>query len=200
MKRLQAEGITYTPPLHPTPYFDFVRVNIQPPPDELSTDGTLQLSMRTGRKFWVVSIRQRLIDNADVICGQRWSVIEPYGDEEWPLMDHPVVRLNYYKPGKYDFKGGWGNANSEIFMPVSPRHLLYVKVGSKLTNRFALTRDRTRQLQRFLVERAHRWIFAQKKLDWVASLRPRIVDHEQFSAEQEAWKKWHSEQLEFEKS
>lgn len=198
--RLQAKGSNSIPPSNPNPYSELIKVDIQPPTDKLATHGTLQLSMRTGRKLWIVSIRQRLISNAAVICGERWSVVEPYGDEEWPLTDQPVVRLNYCKSGRYDFKGGWGNANSEIFMPVSPRHLLYVKVGSKAANRFAVTRDGTRQLQRILVERAHRWIFARKKVDWIASVRPRIVDHEQFSAEQEAWKKWCKEQLESEKS
>ncbi len=199
-KRFQAEGVTHTQRLHPTPYSDFVRAKVRPSPDELSTDGTLQLSMRTGRKFWVVSIRQRLIDNANIICGQRWSVIEPYGDEEWPLTDHPVVRLNYYRLGQYDFKGGWGNTNSELFMPVSPRHLLYVKVGSKAANRPSASKDVTRRLQRFLVERAHRWIFARQKFDWVESIRPRVVSQEQFVTEQEMWKKWREEQLALEKS
>ena len=46
-------------------------------------------------------------------------------------VGHPVLRLNYYKPGQYDFRGGWGNPGSEVLMPLSPRHLLYVQVGKK---------------------------------------------------------------------
>lgn len=83
-------------------------------------------------------------------------------------------------------------------MPISPRHLLYVKVGSKSRNRFTVSQEETRYLQRFIVERAHRWIFAKKKLGWVAKDKSRIVDQAQFNAEQKAWKEWHDVQLKIE--
>ena len=86
----------------------------------------------------------------------------------------------------------------KIMMPISPRHLLYTQIGSKLPHRFTVSQEQTRSIQRFMIERAYRWIFARKELDWIVEDRPRIVDQSQFNAEQKAWKEWHNEQLKIE--
>lgn len=53
-------------------------------------------------------------------------------------------------------------------------------------------------MQRPIVGRAHRWVFARHPAPWVAQVRPRVVDQAIFVAEQEAWKHWHREQVEVE--
>jgi len=169
---LRVEGALPAPSPLSDAYAGSIKVKIDRPKDPVVGLAAVQLSVKIGRRLWIQNMRQLLIDNAAVICEQRWSIVEPYGDEEWPLTDQPVVRLNYYKPGNYDFGGGWGNKNSEIIMPISPRHLLYVKLGSKLPNRFAASLDITRHLQRFLVERAYRHVFASNLLPWVKEVRP----------------------------
>lgn len=118
----------------------------------------------------------------------------PNGEAEWPLTDHPVLRLNYYKAGQYDFRGGWGNKGSEILMPLSPRHLLYVQVGKRLANRFDFSDEHTQLVQRLIVERGHRWVFALHPATWIAQFKPRMIDALAFSAEQAAWARWHSDQ------
>jgi hypothetical protein len=83
-------------------------------------------------------------------------------------------------------------------MPVSPRHLLYVKVGAKSESRFTFSHEHTLLVQRLLAERAHRWIFARNPEPWVAEVRPRAVDEALFLAEQNAWSRWGGEQLQAE--
>ncbi|MCI0624634.1 MAG: DUF4238 domain-containing protein, partial [Acidobacteria bacterium] len=100
--------------------------------------------------------------------------------------------------GRYDFSGGWGNPGSEVIMPVSPQHLLYVQVDKKEENRFVLSGDQTRLLQQLLVQRAHRWVFARQPIVWVSQVKPRLVDRARVTAEKEAWKRWHEEQLQAE--
>ena len=115
------------------------------------------------------------------------------------MTDHPVLRLNYYGPGNYDFRGGWGNPGTEIIMPLSHRHLLYVQVGQKARNRFAFSREDTQTVERLIVKRAHRWVFARKPVAWVSQVKPRVVNCDAFLAEQNAWKQWHEDQLKAEK-
>lgn len=146
------------------------------------------------RKLWLASIRHVLAGATAVLCQHRWSLATPDGDEEWPITDHPVLRLNYYRTDQYDFRGGWGNKGSEILMPLSPRHLLYVQVGRKLSNRFTFSREHTGLVQRLIVERGHRWVFALHPAPWVARFKPRKIDAAAFSAEQAAWAHWHAEQ------
>jgi hypothetical protein len=147
-------------------FADSLRVQIDPPNEPNSDQSNVRIEVPVGRKLWIASMRHLLTGAANVLCQQRWSVVEPDADCEWPLTDHPVLRLNYYKPGHYDFGGGWGNEGSEIIMPVSPRHLLYVQVGRKAPNRFAFSRPQTELMQRLIVERAHRWVFARKQASW----------------------------------
>jgi Protein of unknown function (DUF4238) len=176
-------------------FADSFRVQIDPPNESNSDQKNVRIEVSVGRNLWIASMRHLLTGAANILCQHRWSVLEPDGDCEWPLTDHPVLRLNYYQPGHYDFCGGWGNEGSEIIMPVSPQHVLYVQVGHKTPNRVALSRSKTELLQRLIVERAHRWVFARKPAPWVAQVRPRIIDQAAFMAEQAAWKNWHETHL-----
>ncbi len=175
-----------------------IHVQLEQPTNHVKNNGFVRASVRIGRKFWTTSVREQLLQNTEIIHCERWSVVEPFGNEQWPLTDHPVVRLNFYQTGKYNFHGGWGMKGSEILMPVSPRHLLYAQVGSRFPNRFTLSSSGTYCFQRFLLERAHRFIFAADMSDLFARLRPRVVDPERFRAEQNDYKKWQQEQVQVE--
>lgn len=174
------------------------QVSIELPKTAESDQAHIRAEVPVGRCLWVASIRHALKNLSKVLCGHRWSVAKPYGEEEWPLTDHPVLRLNYYKRGHYDFGGGWGNPGSEIMMPVSPKRLLYVKVGSKAPNRFAFSQHETRLVQQLIAERAHRWVFGTRPLEWLGGMRPRIIDAERFKAEEAMWENWHRDQLQAE--
>jgi hypothetical protein len=202
IRKLQAakeRGIMLNPANKPNEFSDLVTVKISPPVDPTSDEASVRAEVTLGRRLWIASMRHLLTGAANVLCQHRWSVVEPHGSEEWLLTDHPVLRLNYYEPGHYDFCGGWNNPGSEIMMPVSPRHLLYVRVGEKALNRFSFSPEQTLLVQKLFVERAHRWIFSRQPLSWVADLKPRSVSAEQVQSEQNAWKQWHGDQLRAEK-
>jgi hypothetical protein len=179
-----------------------IRVVVDRPTAAGSKQATIGAEVTAERRLWIAYIRHALRRGGPVerLCSHHWSVALAPGEAEWPLTDHPVVCLNWCGPDLYDFKGGWDSAGSEIMMPVSPKHLLYVQVGSKKPNRFEFPNDRARLVQRLLVLRAHRWVFATGPLDWVEQVRPRVVDPGRFAAEESAWKEWPREQLESEMS
>lgn len=93
-----------------------------------------------------------------------------------------------------DFGGGWGNKGTELMLPLSPRHLLYTKVGATAAPRFTMPRFETFQIQRFLAERAHREIIARREERRVSWFRQRVVDAERFADEERQWKQLHEEQ------
>ncbi|HTS35248.1 MAG TPA: DUF4238 domain-containing protein [Candidatus Solibacter sp.] len=170
-----------------------IRVRVSPGDDPLTNKATVEVEIAP-RKLWLCQVRDLLTRKAASLSKHRWSVATPDGDEEWPLTDHPVIRLNYYKSGNYDFLGGWDRKGSEILIPVSPKHLLCVQVGKKLPNRFVAPNEVTKKLQRIIVERCHRWIFARRPDSWISEVRPRVVDREAFHAEQESWSCWSEQQ------
>ena len=177
---------------------DTLRVSIQPSAGpERATGITAQVS--SSRAAWLATISGMLVRLEKVICQHRWRAIEPAGDADWPLTDHPVLTLNYYRPGLYDFGAGWGRKGSEFILPVSPRVAVCTQVGSNNHGPRTMTAHQTQGVQRFMAERALRWIIVRPGAgDWVPSTRPRTVNADAFAAEQEAWSRWHSGHIESE--
>lgn len=152
-----------------------------------------------------------------------WRIIRPFPGRTWWTSDHPVVRLNYYGEqdgvDRYDFGGGWGNPGSEILVPLTPDHLLYAQVGAGQrrdpAERRGARRGRRRRpaseaaavirhddvasawfttmVQRFVAERAHRWVFASEAAGRVRWFRPRHVNADQWRGERESWQRWDAE-------
>ena len=176
---------------YPRGIFD---VRIEPPPDPGDDQAVIRAEATIGRELWLGGMKRLLTGAAKILEGHHWSLAEPAGDSEWFTSDHPVVKLNYYQEGRYDFKGGWGSAGTEILLPISPRLLLYTQVGEERPPRFQFSRLQTLSLQRILAERAFRLIFAARKIRRVSWFRARVVDREAFHSEEEQWKRWNEEQ------
>lgn len=191
-------NIPLEPLNEPTELAKCCRVHIDGRDDPTTDMATIRLEVLVGRKLWIANMRHLLTWIAETLCKHRWSIAQPCEGEEWPLTDHPAIRLNYYKHGHYDFKGGWGNPGTELMMPVSPRHLLYVQVGKKHPNRFPFSREQTKLVQKLIVERAHRWVFTSRPEQWVVDCRTRVVDKNRFAEEEEGWKEWSVNQLDAE--
>jgi hypothetical protein len=194
IEEAREKDLALEPKLERNEFSDLLKITIEPSAAPGSGQGGIHASMVAGRLLWIRSMRHLLTKTAKVLSSLRWSVAEPARDAEWPLTDHPALRLNYYKPGHYDFLGGWGNTGTELMMPVSPKHLLYVKVGKKADNRFTFSPEHTQLVQRLLVERAHRWVFATQPAEWVAKVRPRTADPEIFEEEEKVWGNFHQDQ------
>jgi hypothetical protein len=176
------------------PLADAFRVHIDRPDEPGLGPTVLRAEVSSGRGLWLASMRHLLTGAANVLTTHRWSVVEPHGGEEWPLTDHPVLRLNFYEPDRYDFGGGWNRPGTELMMPISPRLLLYTQVGHRNEGRFSFSREQTHVVQRLLVERAFRWVFAREPLGWVSAWRSREVNEAAFEMEQIALKRWHQDQ------
>jgi len=175
------------------PFRDLFAITVNEPADEESL-GSIKAEVVVGRRFWLASQKHLLTRTAKILRAHKWSIVEPAPGFSWFVTDHPVLRLNYYKNDTHDLKGGWGNPGSELMMPLSPRHLLFTHVGQDAPDRIRFSEDQSAKIQRFLAERAHRWIFAQQPVKRVAWLRPRHVDAEAFKAEEREWADWHDRQ------
>lgn len=161
--------------------------------------GYIQAEITTGRKLWLQSQRLVLTKTIKALKEHKWCIVRPARGFQWFTSDHPVVKLNYYGNGSYDLKGGWGRKGGNIFIPLSPRHLLFTQIGDDLPDRLTLTSEQTNQFQRLIAERAFRWLFAREPLSFIHKIRPRHVDPEAFKDEEEQWGNWHEIQKQAEK-
>jgi hypothetical protein len=160
----------------------------------------LHTEVTAGRGLWLHSLHRTLTTTYRVLLKHHWSIVRPYRGTEWFTSDHPVVRLNFYDEGNYDFGGGWGNRGSEFLLPLSPHHLLYTKVGYRAPPEIQASADLTAWIQRFVAERAARAIYAREPLRRIEWYRTRRIDAHLYREEQEAWASWHTEQGRAERS
>ena len=157
--------------------------------------GTVKAEIIVGRGLWFFGIRHLLTKTIEVLLNQKWTILVAPEGLDWFTSDDPVIRLNYYEEGKYDFRGGWGKAGGEIMMTLDSRHLLYTKIGHRPPERGSVVpRPQAVAIRRFIAEHAHRFIFAASPDPEVAMMRPRTVDATSLRREQELWRKWHQEQ------
>lgn len=173
------------------------RVIIKPSPDD--DQALLGFETVAGRSLWLFNIKHLLSQTANALLEHRWTILRSPPGMEWLTTDNPVVRLNYHSEGRYDFGGGWGSPGTEIFMPLSPQHLMYTQVGRKPPRKgTVLSVGLALSFQRFIVEHAHRFVFSRAPHAEVADWKPRVVDSVAFAHEAEQWKRWHELQTEAE--
>jgi hypothetical protein len=157
--------------------------------------GKVKAETVVGRGLWFFTMQRALTSTVNILHTHRWTILTPPDGMAWFTTDDPVVRLNYYATGKYDFKGGWGNPGTEIFLPLGPHHLLYAKVGERPPPRGSVVpRATALMMRRFIAEHAHRLIFSSTMDPEVPKLRPRIADASLLLNEREQWRRWHEDQ------
>jgi hypothetical protein len=176
-----------------------VRTMVEIQPGEET--GLLRVEASMGRSLWLWSLKHVLTKTLDVLHQHRWTILRSPPGIEWLTSDNPVVRLNYHDAQRYDFGGGWNSLGTNIFMPLSPSHLLFTQIGSRqrLQRGTTVSLDFAMQIQRFTVEHAHRYVFGRSADVHAALWRPRTVNREAFHAEAEQWKSWNAVQSEAER-
>lgn len=169
-----------------------VKTEFQPNQDV----GTLRVETTVGRGYWLYNIKYLLENTVKHLLKHQWTILHSPKEIEWLTSDDPVIKLNYNSLAEYDYGGGWGSAGTEIFMPLSTKHLLYTRIGAKrLPRGTTLTREQALTFQRFIVEHAHRYVYSKAINNIVLRLRPRVVCLKNFNDEREQWKNWHTENM-----
>lgn len=176
------------------PFADVIKVKINRNGRPETNQPEISVSVLPGRRMWIDEQRHVLNGIVKVLYKHSWVIVKAANNFEWLTSDNPVTRLNDYGDGRYDFKGGWNNKGSTIFMPLSPKYLLITEVGKDLKNRSTLSELLTIKIQKYTIENAYRMIFARKPMSYTNKLHPRIVDPKMYLEEQEAWRNWHSDQ------
>lgn len=194
--KISGEKLTVTK----APNSEYFPLSVAQEPDPDTGMMNVKATVLVGRSLWFYAMKHLLTSTLNAFQSHRWSIVHPADDLTWFTSDDPVVRLNYHSDVKYDFKGGWGSRETEIFLPLSPRHLLYTQVGHRPPPRGAVfSRPQTLVIRRIIAEHASRQIFASFDDVEIPKLRPRVVDGAIVQAEKKQWLRWHEEQTEAER-
>lgn len=193
LEEARSTGVKLTSSKHPYADYFPIKVIKEVLPDAES--GMLQIQTIAGRGLWLFSLRHVLTDTLKILLSHKWTILHCPSKMAWMTSDNPVVKLNYNSPQDYSFGGGWGSEGTEIFMPLSPKHLLYARVGYRPPARgTVLSEELAHWFQRFIVEHAYRFIFAAKPDEGLLRIRRRHVSAEAYASEMKQWASWHDEQ------
>jgi hypothetical protein len=175
----------------PPEYSDLLPIRVSTQPHRDGQGGTLRVETDIGRGYWLFQMKHLLSQTAGILHEHRWSIMVPPDDIEWITTDDPVVKLNFQSETQFDFGGGWGSPGTEILMPLSPKRLMYTKVGYKQFPReIFVKRDVAQLVNRMIALHAHRAIFATQPQEIISSFRPRIINAAIVDHEKRQWFEW----------
>lgn len=159
-------------------------------------DGTagIRTAILNGRKLWIWQLRQVLTHTIHRLPKHRWTILRAPRGMSWPTTDNPFVRLAINAQGGYTLDGGWGMRGVQLFMPLSPKHLLYAQGGVRPPLRgTVLSHEEAHFIRRVIIEGAQRYIFATDTSE-IDKMRPRMVSQDICRQESEMWANWHRDQ------
>ncbi len=171
----------------PFPQFDF-EVDID------GDAGEITVSMELGRKNYLASLGYALKGNiGNLMRGYSWSVVEMPQGVILPTCDNPFVRCAIGRDGELSLDGGLGVKGTDLFMPLTPRRLLFTEVG----NEGVLDSERLVQepwivdiLVRAIVQNATRYVYDCSRRGEIVQMRPRRVDPEYCSRMADSMRRW----------
>ncbi|MDD2533902.1 MAG: DUF4238 domain-containing protein [Eubacteriales bacterium] len=173
------------------------KVTISKNPD--NEEAWIKYETILGRGVWLYEIRHIVDKTSRVLLNHHWQIIKAAPGAKWCTSDDPVICLNYCGLNNYDFGGGWNRHNSEIILPLSPKHILYTKVGSSTDDKILQENPfYTFLFQKLIIEHAYRNIFSYSAFESISKYRQRVVNSDIFNFEKDAWTKWYAEQTEAE--
>lgn len=147
-----------------------------------------------GRKLWIWHLERVLKHSIHSLPAYRWTILHAPPGVTWPTTDNPFTNLAISTNGRMSLGGGWGVPGSQLFLPLSPKHLLYTRVGTRPPQRgTTLNIDDAKFFRAVILSGASRYVFAVDTEE-IESIRPRKVSREQFDAEVTAWANWHEAQ------
>lgn len=160
--------------------------------EEGAETGILKAETYAGRATCIHSLKHLLRRTRMVLNKHNWTIIKPAKGYYWPTSDNPVIKLNYYAPGKYDLRGGWGVKKGNIFFPIGPEHAMFVQIGDRPISKYTRVSEHlTIKLINFASENAHRQIFSHFKNYDIPKIRTRVVDSEKLTRENKEFSEWH---------
>lgn len=153
----------------------------------------LQISGTVGKSTWLWAIENSLLKILVKLHEYKWSILICDESVEWPTSDNPVVCINHFSDGFYDFFGVLGRVGNEIIFPISPRRALYLQIGQKHPPRIKLNKKESTRIKKVIVENAFRYVYSHDEDTEVSEFRPRIVDLDAFLSDKRSVNEWYEQ-------
>lgn len=166
-----------------------------------SEQGIIEVKSTIGRGFFLHMLKRLMSSTIKKLGPYSWQLLRASEGISFPTSDDPVICLNYMNDFNYNFNGGLGKKNCNIFMPISPKALILTQVGD---NRHYDSRDLSPQesllFRKMIIQHAHRYVYADRPQKGMLALNPRIVDLDRYKQEESEMAGWHVAQIQAEQN
>ena len=170
-----------------------IRVRVREHAD--GSGGVLEAEILSGRKLFHAEMHRMITHTARHLRPHHWTILRAPRGEAWLTSDDPVIQAVISPERHVTFDAGWGVAGNYLMLPLSPRHLLFTRIGERPPLKYSVAERNVFDFaQRCTVAHAYRLIFGQSPQEWVAEGRPRRVDPMGIQREHNEWLKWHAAQ------
>lgn len=154
----------------------------------------VQVTALNGRKMWIWHLRHVLNRTINQLPKYRWTILHAPLGFTWPTTDNPLVKIAFNTKGEYYLNGGWITPGVQIILPLSPKHLLYTRLGMRPPPKgTVLNWKEAVFFRKVIIDSALRYIFAIAPSE-ISVIRPRTISQEQCSYEIKMWSDWHNDQ------
>lgn len=150
-----------------------------------------EISVLAGKSIWLFAMKHLLSRTSLILHQHKWSIITAADGVFWPTSDDPVICLNKYINGGYDFNGGWGKIGCEIIMPICPTKAIYTQVGIKHPSRIDLNYKQSMIIKKLIVEHAFMYVYSYVQDRDIQSFRPRTVDLDEYTRIKSEFEEWY---------
>lgn len=161
-----------------------------------TSDGAegIQVTALNGRKMWIWQLRHVLTHTIHRLPKYRWTILHAPPGITWPTSDNPLIKICFNARGEYYLNGGWATPGVQVILPLSPKHLLYTKLGTRPPPKgTTINWQEAVFFRQVILESALRYVFAVDPTE-INIIRPRTVSQERCRHEIKMWSDWHNTQ------
>lgn len=129
----------------------------------------------------------------------RWHIIHAADKINWPTSDNPAMCVFFNEHTRKWSNGGWAERGCELMLPLSPKHLLYSKVGYKADRKkLEKSEEFSKRIDDLIIQHSFRYIYALERKKFMWEKKPRTANAELLQNEREQYMEWHKNQIELE--
>lgn len=118
-----------------------------------------------GRNNLLICLK-RLMDNVyKCLYNHCWTILKAPDNKEWITSDNPIItKKDLNQNNIYNFEGGFDEPQAEIMVPISPKYLLYTKIGFPLKcSKFQVNDEIYESIIKLICENATESIYSRSE-------------------------------------
>ncbi len=143
-----------------------------------SVTGESSITADIGPAGWLGFVRNEVGNFKNMMLTHRWTILRAPPGQNFYLSDEPAIS---------------NPKDPEVFLPISPTHILYAKIGTRRPpKRYSqISAENLKRFNKRIADSGHLALFAKRPDDCLEQIRPRTIDADEYVRQESYWKSFH---------